>query len=79
MDNENLKNYLRDTFLILIENAFKVNKDLQNAKGADADFLKGEIMGYVRVISLFEQQAKAFGLNPKDLGINIDPEKDLLT
>ncbi len=77
MDNEDLKNYLRDTLGILIEDALRTKADLQANK--EDKFNQGKLMGYVQAISLFEQQAKAFGISPKDLGINIDPERDILT
>jgi len=36
-------------------------------------------MAYHEIISLMQEQAKIFGLNPKSIGLqNLDPEKDLV-
>ncbi|WP_053332671.1 hypothetical protein [Candidatus Jidaibacter acanthamoebae] len=82
MSNDEYQNRLKlsfyeDTINLLKENAFEAIKDkLENQEDS---FKKGIAFGYYEVFHLFQQQAEAFNISLKEVGLDdIDPERDLL-
>ncbi len=79
MDSESLKNYMKCVSMLLKDNARKSKVDADNPKEGDADYNTGYLMAYHEVIAIMKNQASAFGLEQKDIGLaDIEPEKDLL-
>jgi hypothetical protein len=80
MDEGNEKtaqHYLLDLGTLLKEHAVTTRRE-SKADPSDS-FALGRLMAYHEVISLMQQQARAFGLPLENLNLNdIDPERDLL-
>ncbi|MDI1433326.1 hypothetical protein [Polyangium sorediatum] len=71
--------YLRDLGGLLKEMALRAKKEALSASEADRGFALGRLMAMHEVISLMQQQADAFGLDVKDIGLEeISPEQDLV-
>lgn len=80
MTTDKFKNYLLDLGVLLKEKAreAKCEKDFSSEKN-EIDYKLGYLMAYHEVISLMKQQADAFEINQKDIGLyDIDPELELL-
>jgi hypothetical protein len=80
-----IRNYLNDLGKLLRERAVqaKASADLAKTDHAhspdEVHFNNGVSMAYFEVISLMQQQASAFGLDLKLMGLqDFDPEKELL-
>ena len=68
-------NYLRDLGTQLRADAFEA----RDSQSDGADFERGQTFAYIRVLSLMQQQADAFGLESAEIGLaDLDPERDLL-
>ena len=82
MKNSTIENYLNDLIFILKENALKAVKEknkLSEENEKDYSYSLGYLMAYHEVISLFQQQAIAFGISLESLRLHdIDPGNDLL-
>lgn len=71
--------YLRDIGALLKEMAFRAKLEAVSASEEERDLTLGRLMAMHDVISLMQQQADAFGLDAKDVGLEgISPEKDLV-
>lgn len=71
--------YLRDLGVLLKEIALRAKKEALTASPGDRGFALGRLMAMHEVISLMQQQASAFGLDVKDIGLDgISPERDLV-
>jgi hypothetical protein len=70
--------YLSDLGKLLREGAFQA-KDARNAAtGEQRMFEDGRLMAYNEVVSLLQQQARAFELSLEDVALEgIDPDNDL--
>ncbi len=76
MDNEVYKNYLLDLGKLISEMAFEAKKKSNDEYN---DFNAGYLSGFHRVVSLMEQQAEAFGIEKKEIGIEeVDADSDLI-
>ena len=72
-DPERYQRYLTATNELLVEFAREAKQRLVEARGAgDADFESGYVSGFQRVISLMQQQAVAYLIDPKEIGLDID-------
>jgi hypothetical protein len=76
---EILRRYLLATNELLLEFAREAKRQADRSRGTEAGrFDAGYLMGFHRVISLMQQQAPAFSLEVKDVGLEgIDPNRDL--
>jgi len=76
---DTFRNYLIATNELLLEFAREAKRQADATRGTEAgNFDVGYLMGFHRVISLLQQQAPAFGLEVRDVGLEgIDPDRDL--
>jgi len=76
MANEtSYKNYLLDTLAILLEK----NKSLQEQAQQNKDeFLDGQLFAYYDILTILKQQAIAFWIDEKELGLAEISEADLI-
>lgn len=76
--NENVKKYLGfmfDTFGFIKEEALESKRKLKKERNL---FTEGNLLAYYSVVSLLQQQAKAFQIDLKDINLHdIDADKDL--
>lgn len=71
--------YLLDLGSLLREEALKAKRDRDNASGESKSFEQGRLMGFYEVISLMQQQARAFNIPMGEIGLeDVEPERDLL-
>lgn len=79
MDNEKFKQYLIDTIISLKELSRNTKEEANNKKEESNGYNEGKIMGYYSIITLLKQQAFAFCIDQKELGLaDIKPDVDLL-
>jgi len=80
MDNMTATNYLRDLGLLLRQDAFEAKREAESAIGSpDHDYKAGRLFAYYEVVSLMQQQAKAFGLSLAAVSLEgLNPDSDLL-
>jgi hypothetical protein len=79
MSNEKFKGYIFKTISLLKELATKAKKNADNPKEDFEEYNKGIVMGYYSIITLLKQQAFAFCIDQKELGLaDIKPDVDLL-
>ena len=76
---DTFRNYLIATNELLLEFAREAKRQADASRGTEAgNFDAGYPMGFHRVISLLQQQAPAFGLEVRDVGLEgIDPDREL--
>ena len=68
--------YLRDLGFLIRELALDSKR---SASEINSDFAIGYMAGFHRVVSLMQQQAEAFGIPLKDIGLDgIDPDVELV-
>ncbi len=68
--------YLQDSVALIIEKSLNAKHDAEMSK---SDYDTGRLMTYYEVLSMLQQQAKAFGISLTELGLDkIEPDKDLL-
>lgn len=80
MSSDSMRLYLRDLGLLLKEKA-RGAKDDESLAGDEQDrrFRAGRLMAFHEVISLMQQQARAFQIPLEELCLDdIDPERELL-
>lgn len=81
MSNNPLSNYLTDLGYLLKQAALDAKTDAK--RGLDEpshQFALGRAQAYYEVLSLMQQQAKAFGISAKELSLHdFDPDRDLLS
>lgn len=73
--------YLFDLGPIIKERSFraKIDRDASPRPSAEYDFNAGRVLGFNEIISILQDQARAFGIPLEDLRIqDIDPDKDLV-
>lgn len=74
--SETADNYLRDLGPLVLEYARAAKR---RAQSKDDDFEKGQHIAFYAVLSLMKQQAIAFGLSEKAIGLDgVDLERELL-
>ncbi|HAZ14737.1 MAG: hypothetical protein A2X86_12825 [Bdellovibrionales bacterium GWA2_49_15] len=73
MKDEILINYLRDTVEDLLDTIEKTKEEC-DSNNSDK-ITEGHFIGLVHVLHVFYLQAKAFNLDPLDLGFKFDPEE----
>jgi hypothetical protein len=79
MNKEKFKKYIIDTIILLKEEAKKAKVEADNPKESYKDYAQGVIMGYYSIITLLKQEAFAFCIDQKELGLaDIKPDVDLL-
>lgn len=81
MAQDKHKDYLSDLGYLLKERAksAKENRDKEVRGSEDYIFESGRLMAYYEVISLMQDQAKAFGIPLKDLRLeDIVPDRDFI-
>ena len=74
------RDYLYDLGIILKEKSFEAKKRELESKNLDShSYDLGFLMAMHEVISLMQQQAVSFEIDPQDIGLGeIDPDRDLL-
>ncbi len=71
--------YIRDLGVLLKEKALEAKEESRSVPEDERAFALGRLMAFHEVISLMQQQARAFGIPLKELGLDdIQPEEDLL-
>lgn len=76
---EGLTLYFRDFVHLLKEKAVAARSAYVSSTGEDRLFNEGRLMAFHDVVSLLQQQARAFDIALADLDLeDIDPERDLL-
>lgn len=80
MKDNLLKNYINDLGILLKGKARKAKTEKDEALNSDnLEYKIGYLMAMHDVISLMKQQADAFEIDQKLIGLNdIEPESDLL-
>jgi len=79
MKEVELKKPLIELISLILDQALTTKKEVDSSKRDQIDFLKGKIMGYYSIVTICKQQAFAFCIDQKELGLStIDPEADLL-
>lgn len=79
MDNKKFQEYAVSTIIILKELAKKARKEFVNITKDSKSYIEGTVMGYYSIITLLKQEAFAFSINQKELGLaDITPDVDLL-
>ncbi|MBI2547899.1 hypothetical protein HYW21_00975 [Candidatus Woesearchaeota archaeon] len=74
------KHILGEVVEILSEYALEAKKEFEkNKQTKESEFYRGILIGYYRVLSTIKGQLEGFQVNLKDIGFNIDQEKDLLS
>ena len=70
------QDYLLDLGILVKEIALEAKKE---ATKSSTDFAFGYMAGFHRVVSLMQQQAEAFGIPLKEIGLDeIDPNDELV-
>ena len=79
MDNIVYKQYLQHLGPFLKEYCFNAKSELtEHWEDKDKDYHQGMVLAWHRVISLMQQEAKAFGIPLEDIGLEgIDPDNEL--
>ena len=71
--------YLHDLGALLKEEALAAHSELQEASSDDKLYAQGQLMAFYRVISMMQEQARAFDIDLKTLALDdIYPDRDLL-
>lgn len=78
-DKKTYQNFLYDLGLLIKEYALEASVQANKAKEDDRAFNRGIVFGFMRVISLMQDQARAFGIQLEELRLDdFDPERELL-
>jgi hypothetical protein len=79
MNEERAKGYLVELVALLKEQAKEAKVEADHPKEGNDSYNKGYLMAYHAVISLMKNQARAFDIDQKEIGLtDIEPERDLL-
>ena len=79
MKDDKFKSYIYDLGKLLKEKAREARRDKEMSSDGDDNYKIGYLMAFHEVIDLMKQQAVAFDIEQKDVGLeDIDPESDLL-
>jgi hypothetical protein len=77
--DQTAQNYLLDLGQLLTEYSVEAKKRWLAAKGSEGEaFESGYLMGLHRVITLMQQQAESFGLEPSEVGLGQIDERFFL-
>lgn len=79
-DSQTAAHFVRDLAQLTKEAALsaRLARDA-SVGGPDADLQLGKLIAWHEIVSLMQQQARAFGLDLDDLALgDIDPESDLV-
>jgi hypothetical protein len=81
MSKNTLGHYLADLGFLLKQEALDAKARAARETGEPGhQFALGRALAYYEVLSLMHQQAKAFGVDAKDLSLHdFDPDRDLLS
>lgn len=72
-------NYNKDLTHLLRKMALEAKKDSLEAAPESRDYANGRLMAFHTVLSLMQSQARAFGIDLAELGLDgINPDVDLL-
>jgi hypothetical protein len=76
---EKYRNYLYDLGLILKKRALEAKDERDAAaEGIEREYLSGRLMAFNEVLSIVQQQAKAFEIRLDELRLDdLDPDRDL--
>jgi len=75
MNSSNEYNFLKDLVLLLRDLVTQVKQ----STSPSMEFEKGRLLAYYEVLSLIQQQAKAFGVDMAEINMeDFDPDKDIL-
>ncbi len=70
------EHFLQDSVPMLVEQALEAKREMMASR---SDYDSGKLMAYYAVISLLQQQARAFEIPLKEIGLDeITPDVDLL-
>lgn len=75
------KQLLSDFGLILKERALEAKVERNGAvkDSIEYAFRAGRLLGFNEVVSIFQEQAKAFGISPSELRLgDLEPDRDLV-
>jgi hypothetical protein len=76
MSQDTYRNFLLDLGTLLRERAGRASGE---ARAEASPFARGQAIAYAEVLSLMQQQAAAFGIPLRDVGLDgFDAERDLL-
>ncbi len=79
MNDKTFENYIWDLNFLLKENALNAKAKKNASKPEDLDYNLGYLMAYHEVIDLMKQQASAFNIKQRDIGLaDINADVDLL-
>jgi hypothetical protein len=80
MKDDKFKSYIYDLGMLLKEKAKEAKSQKEAASSADdADYETGYLMAFHEIIDVMKEQARAFNIVQKDVGIaDIAPDADLL-
>jgi hypothetical protein len=79
LNNDKFRRYTINTINLLKELVRKAKAERDSSKEGYNDFMKGLIMGYYSIFTLLKQEAFAFCIDQKELGLkDLKPEVDLL-
>ncbi len=70
--------FVRDLVGLLTEDALEAKAERDSALADGRVFQSGRLLAYYSVISLLKEQAIAYGMEPKDIGLNVDPDRELI-
>ena len=81
MGDNTSSNYVLDLGTLLRQQALEAKSTADASRdGAESDFQLGRLTAYYEVLSLILQQARAFQLAPREVGLEgFDPDLDLLS
>ena len=76
---DKLVNCLKDTFLILLDDALQFRADYIKCNSkAESESLLCQLDSYFYMLSTIADQLESFGINPKDLNLGSKEELELL-
>ncbi len=79
MNNNKFTRYLIETISLLKQLANKAKLEADNPKEGSKDDSEGVVIGYYSIITLLKQEAFAFCIDQKELGLaDIKPDVDVL-
>lgn len=79
MNDEKYKRFIINTVTLLKKKAKEAKKNADNPKEGFEDYNNGVLMGYYSILTLLKNQAFAFCIDQKELGLaDINPDIDLL-
>ena len=78
-DKSKYQRYLWDLGLLIKQYALEAKAQAEKSEGDDRKFQRGVVFGYMNVLGVMQDEARAFGIGLDELRLeNFDPEKELL-